>query len=83
MAVAQVLTSIAKLVFVVLILLTYQPWITLAAVASLIPSILATRWGLNFVFKTAKAAQGAKSTMSGMTEETISNIKTVKCFAEE
>ena len=83
MAVAQVLTAIAKIVFIVVILFTYSWKITLCVMTCLLPSILATRWALTYMNKSAVASQSAKGKMSAMTEETISNIKTVKCFAEE
>ena len=82
-AVAQVLTSFAKIIFILIILYIYNPWIPLIVAVSLTPSIAATRWAFNFMIKSAAGAQGAKGKMSAMTEETISNVKTVKCFAEE
>ena len=79
----MVFTAIAKIIFTLVILFTYQPYITIILAVCLLPSIIGTRWAISYVMKTAAAAQGAKGTMSTLSEETITNIKTVKCFAEE
>ena len=76
-------TAVAKIVFVLVILISYQPWITLITVGSLLPSILVTRWAIALVFTSGASVQKAKAAMSGLSEEAISNVKTVKCFAEE
>ena len=49
----------------------------------MLPSIIITRLAIKWMMASGEQVQKAKSTMSTSAEESLSNIKTVKAFAEE
>ena len=82
-SVAQVFTSIAKIILTLAFIWSYNKYICMCTVVCLIPSLIATRWAIGFMQKSAVAGQASKGNMSALTEESFSNVKTVKCFATE
>ena len=68
---------------VLVIMFKYSWLLSLVCIASMLPSILATRISLEFNRKYAMNYQKTKAEMCSQAEETLSNIRTVKAFGDE
>ena len=82
-AVAMAVTEIAKIICVIGVLFYYSWKVALITIASMSPNIIFTRLSMAWMQSSGVASQKAKANMSASAEESISNVKTVKAFAEE
>ena len=80
---AQSVKELCKVAVVVVIICFYSWPMALISAGCLAPSIYVTRNALSWMMSSGDLVQGAKADMSATVEEALSNIKTVKAFAEE
>lgn len=65
------------------ILFTYNAWVALIVIGIIIPQFLVTRISAKYLDNFAVTYQKAKGVMSNIATESLSNVRTVKCFADE
>ena len=65
------------------ILFTYNVWVTLVIIAVVIPQIFVTRIAMRYRNAFGATYQKAKTRMSNIATESLQNVRTVKCFADE
>ena len=71
-------------VVVVCVIISFYSWqMALISIGCVAPSIYVTRNALAWMMSSGVLVQGAKAEMSATVEESLTNIKTVKAFAEE
>ena len=71
-------------VVVVCVIISFYSWqMALISIGCVAPSIYVTRAALAWMMSSGVLVQGAKAEMSATVEESLTNIKTVKAFAEE
>ena len=80
---AIAVTECAKFVVICIIIIIYSWKLFFLSIACLVPSIVVTRVAIGWMMSSGEMSQKAKAGMSNAAEESISNAKTVKAFAEE
>lgn len=82
-AVALFIRSFCIIVAIIVIMFTYSVVLTIFALLLIIPSIVSNRIFMTFTKKFNEQYQDAKSDLGAIAQETISNVRTVKAFANE
>lgn len=67
----------------IVIMFTYSVILTIYAILLIIPSIVSNRVFMEFTKSYNESYQDAKSDLGAIAQETISNVRTVKAFANE
>ena len=80
---AQSVKELCKVVVVIIIITFYSWQMSLIAIACVAPSIYVTNKARAKMMSSGVHVQKAKADMSANVEESLTNIKTVKAFAEE
>ena len=62
---------------------TYSWVLTLYAILLILPSITVTKYLMTFYMQYNMKYQNAKGDVTAIAQETISNVRTVKAFADE
>lgn len=82
-SVAQAVKEFSKIIVVIVIISFYSWQMALIAVGCVFPSLYVSKHAMGWMIQSGVVVQGAKAAMSSTVEESLSNIKTVKAFAEE
>ena len=67
----------------IVIVASYNGWLALIVVVAVMPQILVTRWSAVYLMRFYTVYQKSKGEMSHIGKESISDIRTVKAFANE
>lgn len=82
-SVSMFIKSACIIIGTMAILFTYNTWIALIVIGIIIPQFLVTRISAKYLDNFAATYQKAKGTMSNIATESLSNVRTVKCFGDE
>jgi ABC-type bacteriocin/lantibiotic exporter with double-glycine peptidase domain len=82
-SVAMFINNFVVIVAMVVIMFTYSWKLTLIGLALITPSLFANRIFMYFFNDFNKKYQDAKGELGAMSQETFSNLRTVKAFADE
>ena len=81
--VAMFIKAICICLGCIVIVATYNGWLCLIVIGAVLPQILVTRWSAHYLNIFYARYQKEKGEMSHIGKESISDIRTVKAFANE